>query len=113
MTEDDVKSYCEGEATSEDGEAHCIKENASEIGKVLQSKANCAKLTIELSAGGRFRFYKMGEDYGGRALVWINLDKNEIECGARACTGRSASAQFALMCPSAIPGWKGHWANHR
>ena len=113
ITGEDIRSYCENEALSEDVQAQCVKEHAGEIGKLLRATADCTSLTIEPSAGGRFKFYKMGEDYGGTAPVWINLEKNEIECGARACAGPSASAQFALMCPSAIPRWKGHWANHR
>jgi hypothetical protein len=113
ISEEDIKDYCENEAFSENVAAQCVKEHAGEIGKYLRSTANCTSLTIGPSAGGRFRFYKMGEDYGGAAPVWINLEKNEIECGARACAGPSASAQFAFMCPSAIPGWKGHWANHK
>lgn len=112
ITESDIKRHCEGHEKSAEGQSRCANENAGQIGKFMRSTANCNKRTIEPSAGGRFKFYKMGEDYGGPAPVWINLDKNQIECGSRACTGPSASAQFALMCPSAIPGWKGHWANH-
>lgn len=62
VTEDDVRRYCEGEQISEEGQAQCFKENTGEIGKLLRSKANCIDLTIEPSPGGRFKFYKMGED---------------------------------------------------
>ncbi|EIG61252.1 hypothetical protein [Bradyrhizobium sp. WSM1253] len=113
VSEDDAKSHCEGQEIEEERITQCIKQNAGEIGRVLRTSANCTALTIEPSGGGRFRFYKMGEDYGGPAPIWIDLEKNEIECGARACNGPSASAHFALLCPSAIPGWKGHWAASR
>jgi hypothetical protein len=69
VTSDDIKRYCEAEQVSEAGQDECIRENAGEIGKMLRSNSNWTDLTIEPSAGGRFKFYKMGDDYGGPAPV--------------------------------------------
>jgi hypothetical protein len=98
---------CEGKDDSANAIDNCMKEHAGEIGKVLRAEANCEDLTIQPSGGGQFKFYKMGEDYVGKAPVWTNLANGEIECGARACEGPSASTHFDRLCPAVIPGWGG------
>jgi hypothetical protein len=85
----------------------CLKENSAEIGKVQRADANCTTLTVQPSSGGRYRFFRMGEDYGGRAPTWINLANEQVECGGRACNSASATAHFTLLCPGAISGWSG------
>lgn len=107
VTSDDVRLFCERGDDAPDAIDKCVKENAGEIGKALRAEANCKDLTVRPSGGGRFIFYKMGEDYGGPAPVWTNLANGEIECGARACKGPSASTHFDLLCPAIIPGWGG------
>ena len=87
--------------------ADCIRENSGEVDKTLRAEANCSDLTVKPASGGSYRFFAMGEDYGGRAPTWTNLASGKIECGARACNGANATSDFTLLCPNAIPGWSG------
>jgi hypothetical protein len=107
VTGDYTRLFCGGKDDLTNAIDNCMKENAGEIGAVLRADANCEDLAVQPSGGGRFKFYKMGEDYGGKAPVWTNLANGEIECGARACEGPSASTHFGLLCPAVIPGWGG------
>jgi hypothetical protein len=107
ITGPDVQQYCEREMPAEADVAACLKENAEKLGEKLTAEADCRQLTIEPSFGGSFRFDKMGEDYGGGAPTWKNLATGQVECVARACNGAAVTANFSVLCPSAIPGWMG------
>jgi hypothetical protein len=107
VTKENVQEYCENSASGSDSMDACLKENSAEIGKVQRADANCTKLTVQPSSGERYRFFRMGEDYGGRALTWIDLASGQLQCGSRACNSASATDHFTLLCPGAISGLSG------
>lgn len=107
ITPRNIAQFCEGEAVDPAAQASCVRDTAQEIDRTLTVEANCAALTIKPSVGGEFRFFKIGEDYGGRAPTWTNLATGEVECGARSCRAPSFTTQFSVLCPGAIPGWHG------
>jgi hypothetical protein len=110
FTRQDIERYCRNEVTGAPSASRlsdCIRENSSELDKTLRAEANCSDLTVKPTSGGSYKFFVIGEDYGGRVPTWTNLATGKVECGARACNGANATSDFALPCPTAIPGWSG------
>jgi hypothetical protein len=106
----DIVRYCQNESTHEPSAAElsdCIRQYSGEVGKMLRAEANCSDRTIKPTSSGSYKFFAMGEDYGGRAPTWTNLANGKIECGSRACNGANVTSDFTLLCPKAIPGWSG------
>ncbi|WP_027519119.1 hypothetical protein [Bradyrhizobium sp. WSM1417] len=107
FTSEDRRDYCENWNVEPDRIATCLKDNAGDRGKVQEASANCKDLTVRPSSGGEYRFSRLGTDYGGPAPNWTDLATGKVECGARSCNSATATAQFTMLCPQAIPGWTG------
>ena len=109
ISRQNIERYCQDEAgdTPPSQLSDCIRENSGELNKTLRAEANCSDLTVKPASGGSYKFFAMGEDYGGRAPTWTDLASGKVECGARACNSAVATSDFTLLCPTVIPGWSG------
>jgi hypothetical protein len=105
ILEINIQDYCKNWNIDPGKVAACVAEYAKDKGSIQTASANCMAKTVEPSSGGAYRFVKLVKEQNYSKPTWIDAQTGKPECDAQSCNSDTASYQFGLLCPGAIPEW--------